>query len=646
MDKKAKKPAPASKATSSATVTASVAYDRLALSPALNVRAGDYKPEGIDELAALILAKGLIQPLTVRAGTKGGKHEIVDGGRRYTAIGRLRKSGDWPASRPVPCIIRDEDAAAARETSLVANISREPMHPVRELEVFAELHSGGADVASIAHRYGVSEKLVRQRLALGGLAPEIRHAWKEGRISAETAQAFATCRDVARQIKLFRELSKNHQLQAWAVKQALVKDKPRLDDHRLSFIGGVDAYKAAGGHVVESLFKDDGYLEDGKLLEQLVTARMVAKCEELRDDGWSFAVPVSDVKGQNHWTWQRVRPGKVEYTAAEERRMKELDAEREALEAIDMLTYEQSERIDAIDDEYRTIEHTGESRAYSAAQKKKSGCVVDGADITYGLVRPKPGKDAKGKQTVAAGDDNDNDIDNPDVDPRRERQEDDAGEPRISNSLMMSISEKQTMAAAKALASSPAVALAIVVAGLRSHDSAPVKITSAGFHGAKGAIDDTGYGNFGEVLDDLAGKDLTEELARALSRTLDLRRYAANDHAFGHKCDSAGIAALVAWLPGDTYLAEMRVEFDAGDYFHRSPAAVIRAAIAEMDPRRQVSASAKKKDLVAIATELADPMGWLPEELRHPEYVLLGEGFAQALKGKKPKKGHQKKKAG
>jgi hypothetical protein len=32
--------------------------------------------------------------------------------------------------------------------------------------------------------------VVRQRLALGGLVPEIREAWRAGEVNAETAQAF------------------------------------------------------------------------------------------------------------------------------------------------------------------------------------------------------------------------------------------------------------------------------------------------------------------------------------------------------------------------------------------------------------------------------------------------------------------------
>jgi hypothetical protein len=236
----------------------------------------------------------------------------------------------------------------------------------------------------------------------------------------------------------------------------------------------------------------------------------------------------------------------------------------------------------------------------------------------YGLVRP------GAKTTAAAAEEGHQEGDD-----ASDGAGDGEAEGRISNSLIMSISEEQTLVAAKTLAASPAVALAIVIAGLNSFDTGPVKITKAGWHGVRGIVD---HGPFAEVLADLAGKDLTVELARTLSCTLDLRRYAANDQAFGHRCDSAGIAALVAALPGALYLAKMREEFDAGDYFRRSPAAMIRAAISEMTRgKRELGDKVKKADLVEIASQLAGPTGWLPAELLHPDYRLTIDHEPEAV---------------
>jgi hypothetical protein len=208
---------------------------------------------------------------------------------------------------------------------------------------------------------------------------------------------------------------------------------------------------------------------------------------------------------------------------------------------------------------------------------------------------------------------------------------------------MLSISEKQTLAAAKTLAASPAVALAIVIAGLSSFSTGPVKITQAGWHGVRGIVD---HGPFTEALGALAGKDLTLELARTLSCTLDLRRYTGGpEYTSGFQAfDVAGIEALVAALPGAQYLAKMREEFDAADYFKRSPAVMIRAAIAEMTRgKRELGDKAKKSDLVEIASNLAGPTGWLPTELRHPDYRLTIDHEPAAAAA--PAKGRKKAKA-
>jgi hypothetical protein len=135
-----------------------------------------------------------------------------------------------------------------------------------------------------------------------------------------------------------------------------------------------------------------------------------------------------------------------------------------------------------------------------------------------------------------------------------------------------------------------------------------------------------------ESLAALHGQDLTVELARKLSCALDLRQdNGVPEWQRRDKFDAAGIAALVAALPGAQYLARMREEFSAQDYFHRSPATVVRAAIAEItDGKRDISPKVKKADLVVIATELAESTGWLPAELRHPDYELLDPVLTKA----------------
>ena len=85
------------------TVT-TVPFSKLVATDAINAR-GKTK-QGLDELAAAIAAKGLIQPLAVRPGDKADSYEVIDGRRRYQAIAKLVKDKLWKKTDPVPVIVR------------------------------------------------------------------------------------------------------------------------------------------------------------------------------------------------------------------------------------------------------------------------------------------------------------------------------------------------------------------------------------------------------------------------------------------------------------------------------------------------------------------------------------------------------------
>ena len=82
---------------------------------------------------------------------------------------------------PVPCRVVD-DSGPESELSLTENVVRAAMHPADQVEAFAGLAGGGATAADIAMRFGVTEKLVEQRLRLGNAAPVLLDAYREGDI--------------------------------------------------------------------------------------------------------------------------------------------------------------------------------------------------------------------------------------------------------------------------------------------------------------------------------------------------------------------------------------------------------------------------------------------------------------------------------
>jgi len=89
-----------------------------------------FNDAALDELAASIGARGLIQPIVVRPHGKG--YQIVAGERRWRAAQRARL-------HEVPVIVRDFDDAATLEVALVENIQRQDLNAIEEAEAYHRL---------------------------------------------------------------------------------------------------------------------------------------------------------------------------------------------------------------------------------------------------------------------------------------------------------------------------------------------------------------------------------------------------------------------------------------------------------------------------------------------------------------------------
>lgn len=83
----------------------------------------------IEELAANIEAKGLLQNLIVAPAKKRGMFDVTAGGRRLRALNFLASAGKLPKDHPVACRVLDIDAAEQSELSLIENVIRLDMTP-------------------------------------------------------------------------------------------------------------------------------------------------------------------------------------------------------------------------------------------------------------------------------------------------------------------------------------------------------------------------------------------------------------------------------------------------------------------------------------------------------------------------------------
>lgn len=270
----------------------------LKIDPA-NVRQTDKAPD--EGLLSSLREKGLLVPLTVRK--NGDGYLVTDGGMRLAALNLLAKDGNIDKATPVPCVVRDDDAAEAADTSLTTNFIRTAMHPVDEYEAFAKLVEGGKQPEQIAKGYGLPLKIVTQSLALGRLAPEVLQAWRTDDLDEEVAQAFTLEPDQKRQATLLAQLRKKHGLNAWTVKQAIVGEA-RQAEAMVKFVG-LDAYKEAGGATAQDLFtdsKDPALLAtDLQLLTKLYEQKIKDKIVELKADGWKWVEMQSDLPQSAQW---------------------------------------------------------------------------------------------------------------------------------------------------------------------------------------------------------------------------------------------------------------------------------------------------------------------------------------------------------
>lgn len=188
--------------------TVLVPLSKLKPSPA-NVRRTE-PDRSIAQLAASIRAHGLLQPLLVEPdrdaeGRETGCWRVVAGERRRKALRRLVKERALPRTARVACRCLGQMDGA--EASLAENVERESMHPLDEADAFAALVAGGSTVAEAAHRFGVSETLVRQRLRLAALEPSLAALFRQGALGLAQAQALTLACPAASSSAGFRRVS-------------------------------------------------------------------------------------------------------------------------------------------------------------------------------------------------------------------------------------------------------------------------------------------------------------------------------------------------------------------------------------------------------------------------------------------------------
>ncbi|MDE2976113.1 MAG: ParB N-terminal domain-containing protein [Acidobacteriota bacterium] len=374
-----------------------IALDRLVLAPE-NVRKTPPDAAAEAELKASIAGHGLIENLVVRSDGPGGGYAVVAGGRRLAALKALAADGVLDADHPVPCLVVEGDAASS-ELSLAENVIRIAMHPADQVTAFTKLAESGITVAAIAARFGISARLVEQRLRLGNAAPELLDAYRADKIDLETLKAFTVTTDHRRQMAVWEQVAnQSYRPAPWEVKRLLTEKRIPANSAMARFVG-IDAYEAAGGPVLRDLFaaEDDSgnWLEDPALLQKLAMEKLGETVKDLQTRWrWATAMPEAD------WTslarYGRIQPEPAEPTEEETAELDRLRTREDELADLDEDEWTEAlaEEAGAIETRMGEISAAIEAReTYRAEDYAIAGAIATIAwngeiQVIGGLVRP------------------------------------------------------------------------------------------------------------------------------------------------------------------------------------------------------------------------------------------------------------------
>ncbi len=601
----------------------SIAVLSLSVNPAINPR---HEVGDVADLVAQIRQNGFIDPIWVRA--QGDHYEIIDGQRRRKAVAQIAvEDAVAPEDAMILADIYDVTVEQAQEMALAADVAHKELSPADEATAFYGLKLAGLAEATIAARFAVSEKLVKQRIAIGSLPAEIIAALRQNKISLETAMAFTLSPSAERQLQVFTTLE---HLSPFSVRRALTETGIKGSDKRAMFVG-VDAYEAAGGTITRDLFESGLWFDDAALLDQLFTAKLHATAQGLKDEGWHNVQMITDPNKYRSQEWMQQKPkGEKRLDEAQQALLENQRMQRTALaNTIDHLEMEQEKEYD--DDRYHELENLDQEIAtvdaiinalvpppYTAAQMKKYHALVvvnhHSVDILRGLKKP----DAKAKPKAS--------------DAPEAAEDDEALTPVAAETASYSDAVEQLLAGQAQYATKLAMATirpalaarmglaARVMAWLGHAFAAPFEtshrttVSGEKFQEAVGPfLNEIGLGvendpSFAELLALLETLE-PEQITR-------IEAFMAADLFKVSAIKNPDVQFVLQAIDPDMKAEGFVVD---EEFLKRLGKAQLVEVILDGDPTAKVSASLKKPDVLAAALAVAG-QGWLPKQLRMPNY--------------------------
>lgn len=145
-------------------------------------------PEEVQVLADNIVAVGLLQPISVRPVDK--RFEIIAGHRRYLAHRVLGRTG-------ITCIVRQVDDLTCALARASENRGRVDLSPIEEAAVYANLCDNyGLTIDEVGEHMGVTPGIVRRRMDLLKMPPQLQKAIHQKQITYGVAEELWRIKDV------------------------------------------------------------------------------------------------------------------------------------------------------------------------------------------------------------------------------------------------------------------------------------------------------------------------------------------------------------------------------------------------------------------------------------------------------------------
>ena len=181
--------APAPKAdTPAGRPPATVPIERLHSNPDQPRR--DFPELELNELAASIRQRGIIQPIVVRPDPgRPGDYQIVAGERRWRAAQRAQL-------HQIPIVVREVDDRTMLELAIIENVQRSDLNPIEEASGYAQLIERFTYTQEeMSEIVGKSRSHVANTLRLLGLPEQVQQMLRSGKLSAGHARAVINAAD-------------------------------------------------------------------------------------------------------------------------------------------------------------------------------------------------------------------------------------------------------------------------------------------------------------------------------------------------------------------------------------------------------------------------------------------------------------------